>query len=494
MKLIHFLPYSRPFMIIVCILTFAAPGIVLAEPFEDVTDTVIPGFGGGKAAWGDFDGDGWVDVYAGELWRNEDGAKFTPVEGPFGGEGVWGDYDLDGDLDLYLFSNGRLLKNDGGDGFTDVTEILEARPMKVCRSAAWGDFDGDGFLDLYITGYEIWSPGQEWHDVIFKNNAGKSFTKAWETPAIRRARAVTCADFDEDGDLDIYVSNYRLQPNWLWRNDGDFNFSDVAAPLGNVDGDGGLGAWGHTIGSAWCDFDNDGHIDLFVGNFSHPPAYQDRCKIYRSVKTEDGFTFQEQAGEIIPWKESYATPTFGDYDNDGFLDLYHTSVYGGDASVLYRNTSADDADNDPSTVGSPIGKWTLSDVSEDTHTQSGNTYQAAWADFDNDGDLDLSVAGRLLRNPGNENHWLKVRLKGDRINAYAIGAQVRVDVDNSRMTRQVESSTGEGNQNDLTQHFGLGDRTDPVQIEIRWPDGTQQTITSEVDKTVEVIQQSSEKE
>ena len=464
--------------------------LALAAPFEDVTDSVMKGMGDREAAWGDFDNDGWVDVYTGELWRNEGGKKFTKVDGPFGRAGIWGDYDLDGDLDLYLYNSGKLIQNNGSDGFKDVSDILAKRPIEVCRGAVWGDFNGDGFLDLYITGYEIWDEREEWHDVVFKNNKGESFTQVWQTPEIQRARGVTCADYDEDGDLDIYVSNYRLQPNWLWRNDGDFKFTNVAVEAGHVDGDGDLGAYGHTIGSAWCDFDNDGHLDLFVGNFSHPPAYQDRCKIYRNVKSADGFQFQEQAGEIIPWQESYASPAFGDYDNDGFVDLYHTTVYGGDHSVLFRNTSAElspegPPDDLPANT-SPVGKWKLTDVTDVTKTRHSGSYQAAWADFDNDGDLDLLTGGRLLRNPGNSNHWLKVRLKGDGVNAFAIGAQVRVHVGNWRITRQVEGATGEGNQNDLTLHFGLGKRTDPVDIEIRWPDGTRQSAKSDVDKTAEI--------
>ena len=90
------------------------------------------------------------------------------------------------------------------------------------------------------------------------------------------ARGITTADYDEDGDLDIYVSNYRLVPNTLWQNDGKGEFAQVEGEK-KVDGDGGLGAWGHTIGSSF-DFNNDGHFDLFVGNFSHPPSYQDRPK------------------------------------------------------------------------------------------------------------------------------------------------------------------------------------------------------------------------
>ena len=463
----------------------------MAEPFEDVTDSVINGITNNKVAWGDFNNDGWVDVYCSVLWRNEGGEKFTEVDGPFGGEGIWGDYDNDGDLDLYLYDSGRLLQNNGKDGFLDVSHLLPERDIGSCRCATWGDFNGDGYLDLYITGYEIWETGAEWHDIIFANQQGESFTQVWQTPKVYRARAVTCADYDEDGDLDIYVSNYRLQPNWLWQNNGDFQFTNVAVEAGNVDGDGDLGAWGHTIGSAWCDFDNDGHIDLFVGNFSHAPAYQDRCKIYRNIQSADGFTFQEQNDEIIPWQESYASPAFGDYDNDGFVDLYHTAVYGGDHSLLYRNASAElSPDGPPADFPadkSPIGKWNLVDVSDVTGTQCDNSYQAAWADYDNDGDLDLMAGGRLFRNPGNANHWLKLRLTGDGGNAYAIGAQARVHIGNWRITRAVEGATGEGNQNDLTLHFGIGKRTDPVDIEIRWPDGTRKTLKSSVDKTVEII-------
>ena len=481
----------RTMALVLCICSLArfAP----AQTFEDVAESVGLGkLGGGEVAWGDFDKDGWVDLYSGALWRNQDGKKFAKVKGPFGGAGVWGDYDNDGDLDLYLYASGKLVRNDGAAGFKDASSILAKRPIQVSRAAAWGDFNGDGYLDLYIAGYEIWEPAAEWHDVIFENRQGKSFAQVWQTPTIRRARGVTCADFDDDGDLDVYVSNYRLQPNWLWRNDGKFNFTDVAAALGNVDGDGELGAWGHTIGSAWCDFDNDGRFDLFVGNFSHPPAYQDRCKIYRNTKTPEGCKFQEQ-GEPIRWQESYATPAFGDYDNDGFIDLYHTTVYGGDHGVLYRNASGEltpegpAADVSPDT--SPVGAWTMEDVTERTKTSTGSSYQGAWADFDNDGDLDLCVAGKLLRNPGNEHHWLKVRFKAKGVNAYAIGARATVRVGNWRITRQVEGGTGEGNQNDLTLHFGLGKRKEPVEVEVRWPDGVKQVVTSAVDSTLEVTRE-----
>jgi hypothetical protein len=282
---------------------------------------------------------------------------------------------------------------------------------------------------------------------------------------------VTAADFDEDGDIDVYVSNYRLQPNLLWRNDGAGRFADAAGELGAA-GDGDLGAWGHTIGSAWGDLDNDGHFDLFVGNFSHPPEYQDRPKFLRNLGAAQQFRFEDKStGAGLRWQESYASPTLGDFDNDGLLDLFFTTVYPGDTSVLYRNR----------------GQWRFEDVSAAAKVDVPTTYQAAWADFDNDGYLDLATGGRLFRNPGGNGHWLRVQLTGSgKVNSSAIGAQVRVRLDDQTLTRQVEGATGQGNQNDLTLHIGLGTHAEPVGLEVRWPDGQVQQVETLVDRTVSV--------
>ena len=135
------------------------------------------------------------------------------------------------------------------------------------------------------------------------------------------------------------------------------------------------------------------------------------------------------------------------------------------------------------------GDWKFVNVSEAAGiAKLGATYQAAWADFDNDGDLDLATAGKLFQNPGNTNHWLKVRLVGkDDVNAAAIGAQVRIKLDDRVLTRQVEASTGQGNQNDLTLHFGLGQHDMKVKLEVRWPGRDVQTVETPVDKTLTII-------
>jgi hypothetical protein len=440
------------------------------KPFVDVTEAVgLKGNNGGVAAWGDYDNDGWVDVcIGGDVWHNEKGKKFTKVAS-IGGPAIWGDYDNDGFLDLFAWDGGRIFRNIGGREFKEL-KIVPPLPTKVSLGACWGDFNGDGFLDLYVGGYEVW-PSEEFPDVILTNQKGEKFVESWRQKEILRARGVTAADFDEDGHLDIFVSNYRLQPNLLWRNDGKGKFTNVAREFGAA-GNLRQGCYGHTIGSAWGDLDNDGHLDLFVGNFSHPPEYQDRSQFLRNMGPKGKFHFEEMSkSAALRWQESYASPALGDFDNDGRLDLYFTTVYPGDKSVLYRNR----------------GGWKFEELKDAAGASLPQTYQAAWADFDNDGRLDLLTGGRLFRNANTGGHWLKVGLRGGgQVNRAAIGAQVRIQLGGEIVTRQVEGGTGQGNQNDLSLHFGLGEHTGPVRLEVRWPDGTRQEVETAIDRAITV--------
>ena len=289
-----------------------------------------------------------------------------------------------------------------------------------------------------------------------------------------RPGASRAADFNEDGHIDVFASNYRLQPNNLWLNDGKGGLTNAAKAF-NVEGNTKLGCYGHTIGSAWGDLDNDGHLDLFVGNFSHPPDYQDRSQFMRNMGPGGSYHFEDMSKTAnLRWQESYASPALGDFDNDGYLDLYFTTVYPGDLSVLYRN----------------LGKWRFEEMKDAAGLALPQTYQAAWADFDNDGCLDLMTGERLFRNTAGGNHWLKVTLKGNgrTSNTAAIGAQVRIKRGEQVLTRQVEGGTGEGNQNDLTLHFGLGAGAEDVELEVRWPDGRRQTEKSAVDRHLHFTQ------
>jgi enediyne biosynthesis protein E4 len=444
--------------------------------FQDVTEAVglkeievREGWVTGAAAWGDYNNDGWPDLLVGGvLWRNEGRRKFTKVEGfAPAGTGIWGDCDNDGFLDVYYWNTGKLLHNIEGKRFEDVSDKLPPRPMPVCRGAAWGDLDGDGYADLFVGGYE--TNNGEWPSVILRNERGKRFTEAWRTPGTQRTRGVTMADFDESGRLSIFISNYRLQPKQLWYNDGGLRFHDVAAERGVI-GSGTLGCYGHSIGSCWGDLDNDGHLDLFVGNFSHPSDYQDHPKFYRNLGPAGNWRFEDKSASAgLRWQESYASPTLGDYDNDGYLDLLYTTIYENDKSVLYHNN----------------GDWTFTDVTAEAGVTRGVSYQAAWADFDSDGRLDLVSGGRLFRNVGPVNHWLKIRLEGTgKINRAAIGSQVRLFLGKHTLKRLVEGATGEGNQNDLTLHFGLGGWTKDVPVEVRWTDGTVQIFQTPPDHMI----------
>ena len=440
----------------VVLATFTDIGILLENPGDP---------GPGKVAWGDFDNDGWVDLHGdGIVWHNE-GGSFSLFQAltSFGGDGVWGDYDNDGFLDM---SHGdRLYRNQEGTGFEEVSSLIPSSSLGNSRAAAWGDFNGDSYLDLFIGGYAVGNSYPYEPDALLINNQGQNFTLAWqESGTIRAGRGVTAADFDVDGDLDVYVSNYRLQPNYLFENDGQGNITDTAGSHGAQGGN------GHSIGAAWGDMDNDGHIDLFAGNFAH--RGQPESQFLKNLGPAGGFDFQDQSGSAgLGYQESYASPSLADYDNDGDLDLFLTTVYTGDHSVLYRNN----------------GSWNFSDVTGSEGLSGlGKTYMNAWADFDNDGDLDLAADGRIFRNNESGNNWLKVHLEGDghQVNRSAIGAQVRASFQGMVLTRQVEAGTGQGNQNDLTLHFGLGNYGDTVSLEVFWPDGTSETTQVTPNQTI----------
>ena len=434
--------------------------------FLDKTAALGPGAIANRAsAWVDYDSDGWVDLHDGvTLWRNQGGAGFTAVTTVSSGNSLWADFDNDGFLDVYS-GIGVLHRNVDGTG-AFAPQSFPALPMTVSQASSWGDHDGDGFVDIYITGYE----GGPLNDAHVRNDGGVFSSVVAQSYNLRQSRGVTSCDFDQDGDIDVYVSNYRLQPNSLWLNDGNGGFDDFASTFG-VQGTGGSA---HTIGSAWGDLDNDGYIDLFVGNFAHPG--QPQSQFLRNMGPSGSYHFTDMSATAgLHYQESYATPALGDMDNDGDLDLFLTAVYPGDNAVLYRND----------------GNWAFTDVTSAMGLGGlpGDNYQAAWADYDNDGDLDLVSHGTIWENQGNANHWLKVALVGNgmAVNRAAIGAQVRIRKGAYVVTRQVEGSTGEGNENDLTLHFGLGTDASPVDLEVRWPNGATRLVRGlAVDRTVTI--------
>ncbi len=458
----------------------AAASMAAGPRFVDRTAALGLTLSGEHAAWGDVNNDGWPDLFCGGvLWINNAGKGFTRVDVPGAGSGYIADIDNDGRGDLVCFSPIAILRNigDGPDGKPKFEPIpLPTLPETLSRGAAVADFNNDGFLDVYIGGFENWEKQITYPSFLLLNEKGKGFTLAM-TSTDSRARGITSCDFDEDGGVDIYCSNYRLQPNVLWVNDGHGKFTDQAAKFGILATSPGFKG-GHSIGACWGDFDEDGHFDLFAGNFAHVDnrGDQPKSRFLRNLGPVGKWKFNDLGECGISYQESYASPACADFDNDGHLDLYFTTVYPlasfkkANFPVLYRNDT-------------PAGfeSWKFVDVTPGSGLEKlPPTYQAAWADFDGDGDLDLVTAGKLFVNmrlePGQlapkDSHWLEVRLIGDgvRVNRDAIGTQVRIRMPDGRtLSRQVECGTGEGNANSPILHFGLGTMEGPFTIDVRWP-------------------------
>lgn len=436
------------------------------------------------ASFGDIDGDGWPDLWAGgAVWWNRGGLRFVRLDAP--GSGLIVDLDNDGVGDLVSIAPLALYRGvHQGDTLRFVPgPSLPVLPPAASRGAAAGDFDGDGFVDLYVGGYEDSARQLTHPSFLLRNERGERLVLA-ATSSERRARGVTACDFDEDGDLDVYVSNYRLQPNSLLVNDGLGQLSDRADELNARATSPGFPG-GHSIGACFGDFDGDGRFDLFAGNFAHVDSRGDQPKSRLLQSLGAGRPFEDLGEQGVHYQESYASPACADYDNDGRLDLYLTTVYATASfgkknfPVLYRNQATS------------AGAWTFRDVTDGSGVAKlPPTYQAAWADVDRDGRIDLVTAGRMFMNVSAQAHWLELRLVGDgrRVNRGALGAQARVSLPDGRtLTRQVEAGTGEGNSNSPILHFGLGTFAGPAQVTIRWPDGTTRTLDDvAVDRVIEV--------
>jgi hypothetical protein len=478
---------------------FVAPALFTAQPaetapwFRDATREYGE-IGDGPPAFADLDGDGFPDlICGGRIFKNDGGKRFVDVTKESGisasGAAAVADIDNDGLPDIYFCGGtGKLYRNRGGMKFEDWTARVP--PNKHARSlaAAFGDVDGDGHVDLYVTNYEDWKDNTyPYPHLLFRNRGGdKGFELWWEGKGeqVLPGRGVTFLDVDGDGLPEIYVSNYRLAPNFLWFYDRKAVLRDRAAELGVAGKPGppvkyGNGlvvrACGHTIGSCVADFDNDTHLDILVANFSHRPPWQNRTMFLRNGGPPH-FRFEDKSETVkLRWQESYAVAAAADVDNDGLVDFYLTTVYPGDKSVLYRN----------------LGGWKFAEVTKQAGVSTEKTYQAAFADIDGDGFLDLVSGGRVWINTlgkraGTAKHgYLKVRLEGaGKCNRSAVGSRVVVRVGGKSFTRQVEAGTGSGCQNDLTLHFGLGAARGPARVTVHWAGGGTSTHEAELNRTV----------
>lgn len=491
---------------VVCLLAIAAPAFAQTAPanpvpFVDVTDAAGiqgPRLGNERItgqAWADYDGDGWVDLYltdfgtaqkpaANRLYRNNRDGTFSlsPLAGQVAletagsGGAVWADYNNDGWPDLYVTNWGanHLFRNDGGQGFTDVTEVAAVGDAANGKSASWGDFDGDGFLDLFVTNWsctpKCGRPVEGDQDRLYRNNGDGTFTDFTRMLSGKTAGAGFIAgfvDYDNDNDLDIYLVNdefVHAVGNALWRNDGPgcggWCFTDVSAEAG---ADQKVMGMGLAVG----DYDNDLDFDFFFSNVGPSTLLQNQG---------DG-TFHNvapAAGVDTPKAIGWGT-VFFDYDNDGRLDLYLAQMTRTDGGVGFNPLFHNNGDGTFTDLGDSSGA-----------ANPGKSIGVSTADFDRDGYMDLIVGNfdegyRLYRNTlgdaGEGNNWFALKLAGDGpVNRDAVGAKVFITgSDGLVQVRQVTNSTGLGGNSALELHFGLG-AAELDSVRIRWPDGRWQLL------------------
>jgi tetratricopeptide (TPR) repeat protein len=463
--------------------------------FADVTIEVgLENIRAGRVAWADFNQDGYVDLLlnGSRLFQNEAGKRFIEIttaafsDTILGNGGLWGDFDNDGDLDIITKDPESIWLNNSGK-FKKVIGANSLQNNKVSTEGVGiGDVNEDGILDIYLANYEIWKDNnsEPEFDKFYKGLGDGNFIDVTDRAGMypsfkpkRAGRGVNMGDFDNDGDLDIYVSNYRLQPNFLWVNDGTGHFDDLADQKG-VAGFEVEDWWGHTIGSEWGDLDNDGDLDLFCANLAHPRYidFSNKSMFYLNSGKPD-WSFEDFRSDAeIRYEETHSEPCLADFDNDGFLDIFINCVYEGRRSFLYMNN----------------GNGTFREVTFLAGVRHFSGWGNAAADIDNDGDLDLLAAGgtiQLFRNETNsKNNWLKVFVTG-KDHSDAIGTRLELYNDNISLIREIQGGKGTTNQHDLVQHFGLGRNESPFELKITFPNGEKRIIfVEEINKLVKVVQ------
>jgi len=471
----------------------------------------------------DLDGDGLLDVVTSNFdprgplrylrnlgdGRFEDRSAASRLDDQLGGLNIVGaDYDDDGDLDIlvlrgaWLFEDGRmrksLLRNEGDGTFSDVTrEAGLALPERPTQTAAWGDYDNDGDLDVYV-GCE--SPAEEptrYPSQLFRNDGDGTFTDVAEAAGVLNhafAKGVAAGDYDDDGDLDLYVSN--LGPNRLYRNDGGMKFVDVAPELGLTRPD------GRSFASWFFDHDNDGDLDLWVGAYDATikNVYFDTLGRQHGAtppclyRNDGGGRFTDVARESgldHAWLPMGAN--FGDLDNDGWLDVYLGT---GDPlfvslmpNVMLRNDAGRRFQNVTTATGTG-------------HLQKG--HGIAFADFDHDGDQDVfhqlggfypgdRFKNALFVNPGHGAHWLTIELRGTTTNARAVGVRLALVLDTPAGRRTIHRAVGSVSSfggSPSRQEIGLGAASVVAELEVRWPtSGTRQVFRDvPADGTILVVE------
>jgi hypothetical protein len=483
---------------------------------------LIDSIGGGLAVL-DFDNDGWMDLYVvngatlesarawkkqypGALYRNNRDGTFTDVTAKAGvSNGAWGkgalafDYDNDGFQDLYITNYGPnvLYRNNGDGTFRDVTARAGVGDPRWSSAAAAADYDGDGDLDLFVVNYLDY----ELHnlpvagkfcsyrglevacgprglkgdgDALYRNNGDGTFTDVSaragvSDPAGYYGLGAVWGDADGDGRPDLFVAN-DTTPNYLYRNNGDGAFTDIAVAAGVAYSEDGREQAG--MGVEFEDLDNDGRPDLFVTNFS-----DDYNTLYRNLGNGVFADVSSVAGLVADsWRDLSWGAGFFDFNNDGWKDLF---VANGHIYPQVDRAKLNTSYRQPNKLYLNTSGYKLRQVNAQAGSGLGvaKSYRgAAFADFNNDGWIDVAVSALddtpvLLMNQSLAGpHWLLVVLRG-RTNRFGVGARITVKAGGLTQVREVKAGGSYASSNDPRAHFGLGEAEVVEELEVRWPSG-----------------------
>jgi enediyne biosynthesis protein E4 len=512
--------------------------------------TQLPEDMGSGAAWGDYDGDGYPDLYicdiaapltaspqevaqsagGNRLYHNNGKGTFTDVTvtAGVGFKGAamgaaWADFDNCGRLDLVVTSYDRIIlyHNRGNGTFEDVTKKAGLDKYRgFWTGASWGDYDRDGNVDLYVCGYVKYSYKPEFaskstrqftefvpymlnpssyppeRNLLFHNNGNGTFTevarKAGVDDPTGRSLSAAWADFDGDGWPDLYVAN-DISENKLYLNQHNGTFKDISRSAW-------VDEYRGSMGLAIGDWDRDGDLDIFITHWiAQQFALFSNLRYTRGGPAKSGRLRFEDVSDMtgvgqltlsyIGWGTS-----FFDYDNDGQLDLL--AVTGStfqdekDPSRLVPMKSLLFWQKDPDEgffeVGSVSG-----DVSKEPHVGRG----AAFADYDGDGDVDVFILNHsdrplLLRNDGgNKKPWLEVRLRCTQSNRSCFGAKVTIEVGGNRQSQEIGSQPSYLSQNSLVAHFGLGDAAQVDRLKVEFPSGIVRELSNVPAKQILTVQE-----
>ncbi|HYM10788.1 MAG TPA: FG-GAP-like repeat-containing protein [Bryobacterales bacterium] len=474
---------------------------------------------GGVAAF-DYNNDGLIDIYftngasvpslekdspqySNRLFRNDGHLKFTDVTSEAGVAGAGysigaaaADYDNDGFADLFVAGVNRniLYHNTGRGRFEDVTAKAGIHSGVWSVAAGWFDYDNDGLLDLFVVNYLRWSPSLDRFcgdpikglrvychphyfeglaNTLYHNRGDGAFEdvsqKSGIAGSIGKGMSVSFADYDGDGLTDIFVTNDTL-PNFLFHNRGDGTFEEVALPAGVALPDDGKPV--SAMGSDFRDADNDGLPDIAFTALSGEtfPLFHNVGKgFFRDV------TYPSRLALLSAPRSGWSMGLF-DFNNDGWKDLFSANSHVMDnidqlGPQRYRQ---------PNSVFANRGDGTFEDMSAASFQSLRAHRGAAFADFNNDGKIDIVVSAlgepaELWENTSPEpNHWLRLELEGVKSNRDAIGAVVRLLGQSNHMT----TSVGYASSSRQGVHFGIGKTQLIDKIEILWPSGIKQTLTN----------------